>query len=204
MPHGERFNCLSHVFGLVLAGAAAIYLIPTTLQTGTTAQLIGASVFTLAAIWLYLASSLYHAAQEPIKTFWEKADHCAIYLFIAATVTPFLLTTTLSWASCLMLFVIWLCALAGIVMEVRSTRSGAPSLWIYLCMGWLGVMAVLLSWTQLNQLSALYLIIGAIAYTIGTYFYARSTTIKLAHGIWHMFVVAGTSNHFLAVLFHLR
>lgn len=203
MEYGERFNCLSHLLGLVLALAGGAWLLAGTAATHTTANMLGAAAFSIAAAVLYLASTLYHAARGPIKQYWEKLDHCAIYALIAGTVTPFALDAdmdALGWTSFLL---IWLLAMWGIVKELRSSHGARPPLWLYLGLGWIGVLAVLQQWRALSTTTWALLLAGAGAYTLGTYFYRHGSRLTHAHGIWHLFVLAGTTCHFFSIQSHL-
>lgn len=202
--YGERFNSLSHLSGLLLAVAGAVWLLAGTIHSGDGFHIAGAIIFSVAVITLYAASTLYHSTRtSPLKQMWERWDHCSIYLLIAGTVTPLVLRQSMDWSAWLALTVIWTLAGFGIFCEVRSNQGKAPSVWLYIGLGWAGVLSVLLDWNQLSQTSLLLLMAGALLYTAGTVFYRNTSNRRHAHGFWHLFVVGGTSCHFLSISAHL-
>ncbi|AFK64667.1 hemolysin III (plasmid) [Advenella kashmirensis WT001] len=96
MQYGEQFNCLTHLLGLVLALFGAVWLLSVVSSGGSAAQLVGAAVFFIATVLLYLLSFGFHASREPSKKYWQKFDHCSIFIMIAGTVTPFVLKTEMN------------------------------------------------------------------------------------------------------------
>ena len=202
MYRGERLNGYSHLLGLVLALSAAALLLAKTVPTGDPARIAGALVFSLSAVALYAASTLFHSTRGRFKRVWERADHCAIFLLIAGTYTPFALVTlhgTWGWA---LLAVIWCAALYGIWRELQPVDSNAPkkpSLPLYIGMGWLGVLAAAPLAARLEGGGLAWLLIGGVLYTAGTVFYRNRSGFRHAHGLWHLFVLAGTASHYVAV-----
>lgn len=199
MVHGERFNGYSHLSGLVLALFAGAALLAGTLPAGDPAKLAAAGVFAFSVVVLYAASTLFHASQGQAKRRWERADHCAIYLLIAGTYTPFALVTlrgTIGWT---LLSAIWLAAGVGIYRELRAGRAAAPSLRFYLGMGWLCVAAAAPLAARLHPIGVAWLVVGAVLYSAGTAFYRNPHGLRHAHGLWHLFVLAGTASHYVAV-----
>jgi hemolysin III len=154
----------------------------------------------VSVIVLYVASTLFHSTRGRTKAFWQRVDHSAIYLLIAGTFTPFALGSAAmdawSWA---VLIAIWSLAGIGICRELRSTGSSAPSVALYLGMGWIGVLAALHASTQLAPAGLALLLGGAALYTAGTVFYRNRSGFRHAHGTWHLFVLGGTASHFLAI-----
>ena len=150
---------------------------------------------------LYLASTLYHAVEHPVaKGRLKVFDHCAIYLLIAGTYTPFTLIGlrgTLGW----WLFgIIWTLALAGVVFKLFYTgRFRGLSTAIYVAMGWLVVIAIVPVAAALDTWTLSWIIAGGVFYTLGTFFYMRDS-IPYAHAIWHLFCIGGSVCHYVAVL----
>ncbi len=202
MYPGERLNGYSHLLGLVLALPAAVLLLVKTVPTGDPARIAGALVFSLSAVALYAASTLFHSTRGRVKRMWERADHCAIYLLIAGTYTPFALVTLQGVWGGLLLATIWGAALFGIRRELLPAKDGVskkPSLPLYIGMGWLGVLAAVPLAARLEGAGLAWLLIGGVLYTAGTVFYRNRQGFRHAHGAWHLFVLAGTASHYVAV-----
>jgi len=150
---------------------------------------------------LYAASTLYHSVREgSAKERWAKADHCAIYLLIAGTYTPFTLLTvqgSLGWG----LFAFeWALALVGIGKELWWGRETVPSVPLYVLMGWAGIAVGSRLMDGLQGQGWMWLLAGGLLYTVGIIFYAIDTRMRHAHGIWHLFVLGGTASHYFTVL----
>lgn len=196
----EIANALTHGLGAVVALGAGAVLITLTALWGDGWQLAGAIVFCVALVLLYVASTLYHAishtgAKARLKVF----DHCAIYLLIAGTYTPFTLISlrgSMGWA---LFAAIWTLAFAGILFKLFFTgRFKLVSTLMYIAMGWLSVLAIGPMLKQLDPWTLGWLFAGGISYTAGTLFYLNQR-IRYSHAIWHAFVIAGSVCHFVAV-----
>lgn len=202
MYPGERLNGYSHLLGLLLALPAMALLLVKTVPTGDPARIAGALVFSLSAVALYAASTLFHSTRGRLKRVWERADHCAIYLLIAGTYTPFALVTLQGLWGWLLLSTIWSAALFGIWRELMPAKNGAPrkpSLPLYIGLGWLGVLAAVPLAARLDTAGLVWLLVGGAFYTAGTVFYSNRQGFRHAHGAWHLFVLAGTTSHYVAV-----
>ena len=200
MYPGERFNSFTHLAGAVLAVAGSAALVAQAIPTRDTWKILGVSVFGLTMVLLYAASTLYHSLQGPAKQFWAKMDHCAIYLLIAGTYTPFALIGlqgTWRWA---LLSAIWALALLGIAKELWLGRDKVPSVPLYLLMGWLGITAVVPLAHSLPTEGLVWLLIGGLFYTVGVIFYAMDGRWRHSHGVWHLFVLGGTASHYVTVM----
>ena len=201
MYPGERLNGYTHLLGLVLAVVATVLLVARTVPTGDPARIAGALVFSLSAVALYAASTLFHSTRGRRKRFWERADHCAIYLLIAGTYTPFALVTLRGPWGWLLLAAVWSAALFGIGRELlqRGGAASKPPLALYIGMGWLGVAAAVPLAARLASGGLAWLLAGGVLYTVGTVFYSNRWGLRHAHGTWHLFVLAGTASHGVAV-----
>ena len=202
MYPGERLNGYSHLLGLVLALLAAPLLLAKTVPTGDPARIAGALVFSLSVVALYAASTLFHSTRGHLKRVWERADHCAIYLLIGGTYTPFALVTLQGLWAWLLLAAIWGAAFYGIWRELQPAQGDGPkkpSLARYVAMGWLGVLAAVPLAARLKGGGLAWLLIGGVLYTAGTVFYRNRRGFRHAHGMWHLFVLAGTASHYVAV-----
>jgi hemolysin III len=196
----ELFNALTHGVGAFASAAAGAVLITLAALWGDGWQLASAIVFVVTLILLYIASTLYHAARhERLKERLKVLDHCAIFLLIAGTYTPFtLLGLRDSWGWTLFA-VIWVLAVLGVVFKLFFTgRFPRLSTMMYIAMGWLIVIAFGPMMEELSTSTIVWLLAGGVAYTLGTLFYHRDS-LPYSHAIWHMFVLAGSSFHFVAV-----
>jgi len=202
MAPGERFNTCTHLLGLMLAVLGLPLMLARTLPSGDAAKIAGALVFALTCVLLYGASTLCHGLQGPAKRRWQRLDHCAIYLLIAGSYTPFALVTLKGAWGWTLLAAVWSFAVVGIAREWRSDAA-APSLTLYIGMGWLGVLAAAPLAAHLDTGGLLWLLIGAALYTTGTVFYVNRAGYRHAHGVWHLFVLGGTASHYCAVLLYV-
>jgi hemolysin III len=199
MYAGERFNGYSHLLGLLLAAIGAALLLDRTLGAGDLAKAAAAIVFSLSMLALYAASTLFHSTRGAAKLFWQRADHCAIYLLIAGTYTPLALVTLEGAVGWTLLGVVWTAAIAGVVRELRAGEGAKPSVPVYLGMGWLGLLAAVPVAARLETGGLAWLVAGAVFYSVGTIFYRNPRGLRHAHGTWHLFVLGGTASHYLAI-----
>ncbi len=200
MYHGERLNSVTHLLGLALAIAGSAVLIAQATDSGDALKIISFSIFGLSMILLYGASTLYHSIRGASKERWAKVDHCAIYLLIAGTYTPFTLVTlhsTLGWA---LFGFVWALAAVGICKELVWGRETIPSVPLYVLMGWCGIAAAVPLMEGLQGDGWLWLLAGGLLYTVGIVFYVLDKRMRHAHGIWHFFVLGGTASHYFTVL----
>ncbi len=200
MTHGERFNSYTHLLGLALALVGSAVLIARAAQRGDALQIVSFSIFGLSMILLYGASTLYHGLQGPAKALWAKVDHCSIYLLIAGTYTPFTLLTLrghLGWG---FFGLIWTLAVGGISKELFSALDAVPAVPLYLMMGWCGAAVATPLLRGLHGQGWMWLLGGCLLYTFGVVFYSLGRSRPHAHGIWHLFVLGGTTSHFITVL----
>jgi len=197
----EIANCLSHGIGFVAILVAAPFLIVHAAERGGTTGLIGASVFALTAAAMYLASAIYHALpRNRTKEFFRLVDHAAIYLLIAGTYTPFTLGVLRGTVGSGLFALVWTMAIAGVLWKlVSGVRYKRVSTVLYVAMGWVGVIAVKPLLELMPTEGILWLLAGGLGYTFGVPFYAAHK-VRYSHFVWHLFVLAGTSCHFVAVL----
>ena len=201
MYHGERFNSISHLVGTAAAMAGTAYLIVVAARQGDSWKVVSFSIYGASLILLYLFSTLYHSLHHTGKSLFQKFDHLAIYLLIAGTYTPLALVTLRGSWGWLIFGLVWGLAVLGIVLEVlmRKGRRIVPMI-IYLVMGWLIVMALKPLLQSLPAAGTIWLIAGGLFYTSGVYFYIRDKKVTHFHGIWHLFVIAGSLCHYVTIL----
>ena len=197
----EVANSVSHGLGLSASVAAFPVLVMAAQARGDTAGIVGASVFATTTVLLYLASTLFHALPRcRAKRVFQILDHSAIYLLIAGTYTPFTLGVLRGDWGWTLFGLVWGMAIAGTVLKaLGGVRYTTLSTWTYLAMGWLVVIAAKTVWTLVPAWGLFWLVAGGIAYTAGAVFF-MAERIRYFHFVWHLFVVAGTACHFIAVL----
>ncbi len=204
MYRGERFNGITHLSGALLALAGAVALIVVGALKADPWKIVSFSIYGTTLVFLYLSSTLYHSVRGRAKNVLRKMDHAAIYLLIAGTYTPFTLVTLNGAWGWSLFGVVWGLALVGIVQEIWFARGARVlSLVIYLLMGWVALVAVVplvraLSWSGFAWLAA-----GGAVYTAGIVFYLYDERFRHFHGIWHLFVLAGSAVHYVAILLYV-
>ena len=197
----EIANSVSHGVGLLAALAATPVLVLSAVRHGGAARIAGASVFAAAMVLLYLTSTLYHALpRNRAKRVFQVLDHAAIFLMIAGTYTPItlgVLRGTWGWT---LFGLVWSLAIAGVALTAGGgVRYPKLTTSLYLAMGWLILIAVKPLWLRMPSEGLFWLSAGGIAYTVGVVFYAAKR-VRYSHFIWHLFVITGTSCHYIAVL----
>ena len=200
MYHGERFNGISHLIGAVAALAGTLVLIVLASLKGDPWKIVGFSVYGASLVALYTFSTLYHSLRGPAKALFRKLDHGAIYLLIAGPYTPFVLVTLRDTIGWVIFGVVWFLALVGIVYDsLPQKRPRIVPVIIYLVMGWLALFIVKPLMHALPSAAIIGLVLGGVFYTVGIVFYALSK-VRHFHGIWHLFVLAGSVSHYVTIL----
>lgn len=204
MYYGERFNSISHLVGAVLAVAGSALLIVLAARLGDPWKIVSFSVYGSMLVVLYVFSTLYHSVRGHAKDVLRKFDHCSIYLLIAGSYTPFTLVSLHGAWGWSLLGVVWGLALLGILQEIWLAKGARVlSLVIYVLMGWLALVAVSPLWSALTPAGFAWLAAGGACYTIGIFFYATDHKLRHGHGLWHLFVLAGSICHFFTVLLYV-
>lgn len=200
----EIANSISHGIGLVAALAGIPFLILHAARHGDAGFLVGASVFSATILLLYLASTLYHALPAGrAKRVFRVIEHSAIFLLIAGTYTPFTLGVLRGAWGWSLFGVVWGLAVAGVALKAfEKTSHPILSTSLYLLMGWVVVVAVDPLMARLPTAGLLWLVAGGLSYTAGVAFFATDSRLLYGHLIWHLFVMAGTTCHYFAVLWY--
>ncbi|OED68601.1 MULTISPECIES: hemolysin III family protein [Vibrio] len=201
----ERANAITHGLGVVLGVVGLILLLirafdyQADMLTITSMAVYGSSI-----ILLFLASTLYHSiTTEKTKRLLKTFDHCAIYLLIAGSYTPFLLVGLRTPLAMGLMAVIWGIALVGIIMKIAFVyRFKRLSLFIYLAMGWLSLIVVYQLAMNIDIGGLVLLAVGGVIYSLGVIFYVAKR-IPYNHAIWHLFVLAGCACHFFAIYLYV-
>lgn len=199
----EIANAISHGAGALAAIAAIPVLVVDAVASGRTGtEIFAFAVFGASMLVLYLVSTLYHAIPHgAAKRMFQTLDHAAIYLMIAGSYTPFALGVFRDEWGWWMFGTIWGLAGAGVLLKCLGLgRHPVVSAALYVAMGWLAVVAIDPLLSQLPRAGLAWILAGGIAYTAGVAFFALDARLRYAHFTWHLFVLAGTACHFVAVL----
>lgn len=201
MYHGERFNAWTHLVGAVLACIGAIWLLVAATLEGSPRKIVSMAIYGISLLLLYSISTLYHSLQGRTKLIMRKLDHLSIYLLIAGSYTPFCLVSlqgTWGWG---LFGTVWTLALIGMLQEIKPrSEARVLSIVIYAVMGWIVLVAVKPLLAALGTAGFTWLAVGGLCYTVGIVFFAYDSRFRHWHGIWHLFVMAGSLLHFIVVL----
>jgi hemolysin III len=198
----EIANSVSHGVALLSAVISVPFLILASARHGSAVNIVGASVFAGTMVLLYFASTLYHAVPHPrAKRLLKKLDHGAIYLLIAGTYTPFTLGVLGGPWGWTLFGLVWALAVVGVTLKAFDRISHPVwSTGLYIVMGWLVVIAGKPLLANIAAPGLVLLAAGGLAYTLGVAFFTLDSRVRYAHFVWHLFVIAGTTCHFFAVL----
>ncbi|TMN84547.1 MULTISPECIES: hemolysin III family protein [unclassified Pseudoalteromonas] len=193
----EQLNVISHALGIIFAVFVMWDLFS---QATNPKAYISTAIYSSTLFILFLSSTLYHASVQPrLRALYKKCDHCAIYLLIAGTYTPFLLLSlsgAWSWGT---LTFIWSVAIAGVAYKILVKNGNKKiSLATYLLMGWFALAIIYPLYSSVNIKALYWLLAGGVFYSAGTLFYSAKTT-QFSHAIWHLFVIAGCVCHYISI-----
>lgn len=201
MYYGERFNSISHLVGASLALVGGAVLVTLAAMDGEVARVVSYSIYAATLFVLYFASTLYHSFPGRAKRVFRVIDHQAIYLLIAGTYTPIAVVVLRSAGGWWLLGGVWAMAIIGMVLDaVRRSGPRIGSVILYLAMGWCCVLALDSLVVLLPQASLVWLFVGGVFYTSGIVFYVLDSWYPWCHGVWHLFVLAGSISHYFAIL----
>jgi hemolysin III len=200
----ELANTLTHGIGLILSIAGLVVLIVLAVINGDRWHIISSVVYGSSLVVLYAASTVYHTATDlKWKLRLQVLDHCCIYLLIAGSYTPFILMLLRNELGAGILTVVWAAALFGIAMKlIFRSRFSAIGIALYLMMGWIGVIAVQPLYLALGAVPLALVVGGGLSYTAGMIFFGWHG-LRHHHAIFHVFVLAGSILHFVAVAFYV-
>lgn len=201
IQQGEKFNSFTHLAGAIGSLFGGIILLYIAISEGDPWKIVSYSIFGATLITLYTCSTLYHSFSGRWKMIFQKLDHIAIYLLIAGTYTPFTLVTLRGDIGWIIFGVVWGLAAAGIIIDIiQKNGKRIIQLIIYLVMGWLAIFALEPLMNEISIFGLFWLITGGLFYTTGVIFYVLSNRYRYAHGIWHLFVLAGSLSHFITIV----
>jgi hemolysin III len=202
-PGEEVANSITHGIGAVLSIAGSIVLIIFGVRNKDIWQIVSFSVFGVTLIFMYLMSTLYHGVKHKrAKRVLHALDHSSIYLLIAGTYTPVMLIGMRNVWGWTILGIVWTIAVTGIVLKIISLRkrdaTSFVEVLIYIAMGWLVIIAVKPVIQSISIGTLMWIALGGLYYTIGTVFYIWNK-LPYHHLHWHLFILAGSFTHFLAM-----
>ncbi|MFV0481644.1 MAG: PAQR family membrane homeostasis protein TrhA [Campylobacteraceae bacterium] len=203
MYKGEKFNSISHLIGFMLSVAALVVLVVFSALKGDVFKVVSFAIYGGTLVILYGFSTLYHSIRHAkAKKVLQKFDHISIYLLIAGSYTPFALVSMRGAWGWSIFGVVWGLCVFGIVQELfQKSEKRILSLVIYVLMGWLVVVAIKPLVASLATGGVVLLVLGGLFYTGGIYFFINDERVRHYHGIWHLFVLAGSICHFFTFLF---
>ena len=201
----EHFNTLTHGLAVLLAVPAVIVLLVYASLKGDPWRIVSFSVYGTSLVLLYAISTLYHGSpQGSNKRLLQRLDHIAIYLLIAGSYTPITLVVLNGAWGWSLFGVVWTLAVIGIVLDsLRDKQPRKIQMAIYFIMGWLALVALFPLLENMPKGSLTWLLIGGFLYTFGIIFYALEGRIRYGHGIWHLFVMAGSASHYIVIFYYL-
>ncbi|MEZ2739395.1 PAQR family membrane homeostasis protein TrhA [Comamonas jiangduensis] len=201
MYYGERFNAWTHLVGALLALTGATWLIVTTSLRADAQAITSVSIYGAALVLLYAISTVYHSVRGRAKRIWQKCDHLSIYLMIAGSYTPFCLISLRGAWGWSLFGMVWGLALIGMLQEIKPrSEARVLSLVIYAVMGWAVLVATGPLLDALGTAGFVWLAAGGLLYSVGIVFFVLDARVRHFHGIWHLFVIAGSLMHYIAIL----
>ncbi len=201
----EIVNTITHCIGFVLSIIALVLMLIQSSDYGTASSIVGAAIFGSSLIILYAASTVYHAMTKiRIKYYLNKVDHSAIYVLIAGTYTPYTLITLEGAWGWSIFGIIWGLAFIGVMFKIfwYTQRLKKISAIAYIAMGLVVLIAIKPLIDNISLAGLLWLFAGGVSYIVGVFFYL-SKKIPFAHGIFHLFCLAGSFFHFWSIYHHV-
>ncbi len=204
MYYGEKFNAVTHLVGAVLSLAGAIVLVVLAAVLGDPWKVVSVTIYGVTLLLLYTFSTLYHSLRGRAKNVLRELDHQSIYLLIAGSYTPFCLVTLRGRWGWSLLGIVWGLAVLGSLQEFRPRNEARVlSVVIYVLMGWVVLVALFPLMRALGPAGFAWVAAGGLFYTLGIVFYALDSRLTYAHGVWHLFVLAGSIAHYIAILYYV-
>ena len=202
----EVFNAITHGIGALSSLIGLILLLQKAITTpdSSVSELVSYVIYGSSMVILFLSSTLYHSFSfTNMKDLFQKIDHASIYLLIAGSYTPYLMVTVAGTMGYVFLGIIWTAALAGIIFEVVWTnRFPRLSTYMYLVMGWMGLLLIYPLYLNFSFSGILLLFLGGVFYSLGTFFY-RMKHNGWMHVVWHLFVMAGAAFIFASIYLYV-
>lgn len=200
----ERFNIVTALLGAIAAVSGVVWLVTIAARQGDPWKIASCSIYGVTLFLVYVFATLYHGSHGRAKAVFSKLDHLSIYLLIAGTYTPFALVSLRDSVGWQVFGAIWGMALIGIMLDLMpNNEKRILQVILYLAMGWLIVIALDPLLQALPMAGFYWLLSGGLFYTVGVAFYALDGRISYFHAIWHIFVIAGSFSHYIAVIYYV-
>ena len=204
MYHGEKLNSITHMLGTVVALAGLVVLVVAASLKGEVWRIVSFSIYGTSLFLLYLFSTIYHSTEGSVKALFKKLDHIGIYLLIAGSYTPFVLVSLSGVWGWSLFGVIWGLAVIGTLLDIYSSdKRRIIQLIIYVLMGWIALVAINPLIESLSLAGFLWLLGGGLFYSFGIIFYILDLKKYHFHGIWHLFVLAGSATHYFTIMYYV-
>lgn len=204
MYYGEKFNAWTHLIGALFALTGTIWLLMLATASGDGWKIFSIAIYGTTLVALYSISTIYHSVRGQVKSVLRKMDHLSIYLLIAGSYTPFCLISLRGPWGWSLFAAVWTLGIIGMAQEIKPrSEARIMSLVIYAVMGWIVLIALKPLLANLGLPGFLWLAGGGVFYTVGIIFFAFDERFRHWHGIWHLFVIAGSLMHFIAILFYV-
>lgn len=197
----EIFSSVSHGVGACLSIAGTVVLLVFSVIYGNALAVVSSAIYGASLIILYTMSTLYHSfTNEKLKHFFQIMDHNTIFLLIAGTYTPITLYILGGVTGRILFSVVWVASIIGITLNsINMEKAKIPSLICYIATGWVIIFAIKPLIAKVPFISALFLVLGGVIYTVGVVFYVIKK-VKYFHPIWHIFTVLGSAFHYFSIL----
>ena len=197
----EIFSSVSHGVGACLSIAGTVVLLVFSVIYGNALAVVSSSIYGASLIILYTMSTLYHSfTNERVKHFFQIMDHNTIFLLISGTYTPITLYILGGVTGWILFSVVWVASIIGITLNsINMEKAKIPSLICYIATGWVIIFAIKPLIAKVPFLSALFLVLGGVIYTVGIVFYVIKK-VKYFHPIWHIFTILGSAFHYFSIL----
>ena len=205
-PAEELANAISHGVGVALAIGALPLLVWFANRHGSAADITAAALFGASMVLLYGTSTLYHALRPGrAKSWFQRLDHAAIYVFIAGSYTPFVLGPLRGAWGWSLFGVVWGLAVVGVGIKLfNGLKHPGWSTTLYVAMGWVVLVAIVPLMQRMPGEALAWLVAGGVAYTLGAIIFLFDNRLRYVHFVWHLFVMAGSACHFVAAYWHAR
>ena len=197
----EIFSSVSHGVGACLSIAGTVVLLVFSVIYGNALAVVSSAIYGASLIILYTMSTLYHSfTNERVKHFFQIMDHNTIFLLIAGTYTPITLYILGGVTGWVLFSIVWVASIIGITLNsINMEKAKIPSLVCYIATGWVIIFAIKPLIAKVPLLSALFLVLGGVIYTVGIVFYVIKK-VKYFHPVWHIFTILGSAFHYFSIL----
>ena len=205
----EIFNMVSHIVGGAIGLIGMVLCIIFSAIHQNSYAIVGSIIYGISMIFLYTMSSIYHGLKptRKAKKVMQILDHCTIYVLIAGTYTPILLSSIMKVdqvAAWTMLAIVWIFAILGIVLNAIDLKQFRVfSMICYIAMGWCIIFRIDLVIKSLGMTGFILILLGGIIYTIGTILYGIGRKVKYMHSMFHLCVVIGTLLQLIAIILYV-